>query len=53
MFECTGPDGKGCPHGVESDKLHTPRNTDLKLCDDCLREYRKKEKRHGELHNKV
>ena len=41
-FECTGPDGKGCPHGVESDKL-TPRDTDLKLCDDCYREYRKKE----------
>ena len=41
-FKCTGPDGKGCPHGVESDKLHTPRNTDLKLCDECYRKYRKK-----------
>jgi len=46
-FKCTGPDGKGCPHGVESDKLHKPRGIELKLCDDCYREYRKKEKAHG------
>ena len=48
-FKCTDPDGKGkCPYGVESDKLHTPRNTDLKLCDECYREYRKKKEQSHE-----